>query len=104
MFDGRIAVVIVAVLFLWALNIPSHANPIVGRSMKLGRLLSMLGGSTTGYVSVHAFALQLGYLSILLWYVGLVRWGAAYLRDNAFVFALFLGVITGLSIHRILRP
>ena len=45
--------------------------------------------------------MQLGYLSIVLWYILLVLSNDLYLSTNAFVLGVIAGVLTGLLLQQI---
>ncbi|HRW10133.1 MAG TPA: hypothetical protein P5121_33750 [Caldilineaceae bacterium] len=102
--DGRIVVLIIPVLILWAMRVPSHyANPSVGRRIRIGRALALLGGSRSAHVNAYAFGWQLGNLSIIVWYVGLWMSGENYWQQNAYVFSILLGTATGWIAQKVLQ-
>lgn len=97
-------VLVIPVLILWAMHAPSHyANPSVGRRIRVGRPLALLGGSRSEYVNAYAFGWQLGALSIIMWYVGLWMSGENYWQQNAYVFSILLGTATGWVAQKVLQ-
>ncbi len=97
-------VLVLPVFILWAMRVPRHyANPSLGRRIRVGRLLALLGGSRTGHVNAYAFGWQLGDMSIIVWYVGLWMSGGNYWQQNAYVFSILLDTATGWVAQKVLR-
>ena len=104
MIDGRIILVIAPVIILWCTMISGHRATIFkSDKVTVGRIIATLAGSRTRQVDRRTFGLQLGDLSIILWYIILRFSGIEYFVENAYVFAVLSGAITGLILQRILK-
>lgn len=104
MIDGRIVLIIVPALFLWCLMIPSHRrNSTQSDKINVGSVIALFAGSNTVYVKRYAFGLQLGYLSMVLWYLLFSISNTDYVAVNAYVLSIITGAVTGLFLQRFLK-
>lgn len=102
MIDERVLLMLIPVIVLWCTSIPEHRiRPAASRRVHVGRLIAALAGSKSNQVEARAFGRQLGYLSMIAWYLVLSTSSANYLSDNAFVFGVWLGIATGLALGKI---
>mgnify|MGYP000073250403 CR=1 FL=1 len=104
MIDGRVFILLFLVALLWCFSVFS-SRVVLSKSdrINVGAVLGRLTGSRTRTVDRKVFGLQLGYLSIIFWYLALVKSTINYFADNAFVLSILLGVISGLLVQQILR-
>lgn len=91
-----LSIVIVALGF-WSLMAFSHRRTNLAKRIHVNRVIARLAGSKTSWVDQRAFATQIGYLSMILWYYLARVSGIAYLVDNAFVLSILTGGITILA-------
>ena len=104
MIDERIFLIILPAIFLWCITIPSHRTRFIkSDKINVGHAVAFLAGSRTNLVSRQTFGLQLGYLSMIFWYIILRISNFNYLITNAYVFSILLGAITGLILQRVLK-
>lgn len=103
MIDVRIMLVAVPSIVLWCTVIPSHRiSNGTTRRITIGRPFAVLAGSKSNQVNARAFGRQLGYLSIIAWYLLLVFSDSGYLSANAYVYAVLLGSLTSVGAAQIL--
>ena len=101
--NQRDFIIVIPVLFFWCLMMSSHQKTVYHEKIHVGRLIARLAGSKTDQVSLKAFATQLGYLSMILWYIVFRYSGIAYFSNSALVFSILLGGITILVSQVLLR-
>ena len=100
--DERVLLMLIPAIVLWCTAIPEHrVCPVASRTVHVGRLVAALAGSKSNQVEARAFGRQLGYLSMIAWYLVLSTSSADYLSDNAYVFGVWLGIATGLALGKI---
>lgn len=98
-----LALVVVPVFifyFVYALNhrtLSVKGDP----TLNVGRLIGRLAGSPNKFVHASAFGMQLGCVSIILWYLLMIDSNIEYIKDNAYVASLIFGVFTGLIFAKI---
>lgn len=102
MLDAQILLILVPTVLFWLLMGFNHRRPGPERRLRVTRLIAYLVGSNSEWVSLPAFATQLGYLSMLGWYILFATSGVEYLRDNAFALSVVVGGISILVLRRLL--
>ena len=80
-------------VFFWLFSVPSHRTRWQSNKIKVWRILAMVAGSRDEWVDWRSFSFQLGYASLVVWYLALTY---LKVRNIAFVFpctAITIGII-----------
>lgn len=105
MIDQRILILVVApVIVLYCVYALNHRDLSVKRdpTLKVGRFVGALAGSKNEFVNAPAFGMQLGYTTIILWYLLMLSSSIDYLRDNVYVLSIIFGTSTGVILAKVL--
>ena len=102
MFSLRDFFIVVPAVGLWCLMASSHRRPNIQKRVHINRGIARLAGSKTPWVDQRAFATQVGYMSMILWYILAKVSGIVYLTENAFVLSILMGGVTILIFERLL--
>lgn len=102
MLDARILLILVPIVLFWLLMGFNHRRPGPERRLRVKRLIAYLAGSNNEWVSLSALATQLGFLSMLGWYILFATSDIEYLQNNAFALSVVVGGISILVFRRLL--
>ena len=103
MFSLQDLFIVVPAVGLWCLMASSHRRPNIRKRVHINRGVARLAGSKTSWVDRRAFATQVGYMSMIFWYLLAKVSGVVYFTENAFVLSILMGALTILLSERLLR-
>lgn len=101
MIDQRIFLIVVPAIFFGVLMFPSHRNSNPKGKLRVNRIIAFCAGSNNEWIDLRAFAFQIGYLSMILWYILFVTSGVEYLQTNAFVLCVVSGAFCIILLRRL---
>lgn len=94
MLNAKFVLILIPSILFWALMIPRHRHLSSHDRLRSNLLLSVLAGTKNTWLNARVFAFQLGYVSIIGWYILFSALNVGYFQKNAHVLSVVSGLFT----------